>query len=73
MALLIAHPVSSSAADRLAQAAPENEPKASTSTESKDRPAAKSEGDKKRTPRRKKFRPSERITADSAVAFPVDI
>ncbi len=59
----------------LAQAEAESgsEARASTSGESERQPAPKKDEAGKRSDRSKKFRPSERITTDSAVSFPVDI
>ena len=74
VALLAFHTWTSPTAEALAQAKAET----SRSDESKDQPAASggaagADSKGKSASRKKRFRPSERITADSAVSFPVDI
>lgn len=70
---LLALLVTSAPAPARAQAKPEAESGASQPAETKAPPAADTKSDKKATSRRKAFKPSERISADTAVAFPVDI
>jgi hypothetical protein len=73
LALLLAFPLSAAAADRVAQAASQGDSKTSQPAAGKGPSAKDAKTQKKDTTRRKTFRPSERISADTAVAFPVDI